>query len=67
MPQPPAHSAARAYAGAIFAVVVWGASFIATKIGVGQVDPLTVMWLRFGIGVAVLGEAVTAAAMAGAR
>ena len=36
MTQPPTHSAARAYAGAIFAVVVWGVSFIATKIGVAR-------------------------------
>jgi drug/metabolite transporter (DMT)-like permease len=60
VPTPPAHSNARAYAGAIFAVVVWGVSFIATKIGVREVDPLTVMWLRFGIGVAVLAVAVAA-------
>ena len=60
MSQPHTHSAARAYAGAIFAVVVWGASFIATKIGVREVDPLTVMWLRFGIGVAILAVAVAA-------
>ena len=60
MPPPPAHTAARAYAGAIFAVVVWGVSFIATKIGVGEVNPLTVMWLRFGIGVGVLAVAVVA-------
>ena len=52
------HSAARAYAGAIFAVVVWGASFIATKIAVREVSPFTVVWLRFGIGVAVLAAAV---------
>jgi drug/metabolite transporter (DMT)-like permease len=60
MPDPHSHSSARAYAGAIFAVAVWGASFIATKIGVGEVSPLTVMWLRFGIGVLVLSVAVTA-------
>jgi drug/metabolite transporter (DMT)-like permease len=57
---PGTHSSARAYAGAIFAVVVWGASFIATKIGVRQVSPLTVMWLRFGIGVGALAVAVAA-------
>lgn len=60
MAQPPAHAPLRAYAGAIFAVTVWGASFIATKIAVSEVSPLTVMWLRFGIGVAVLGAAVAA-------
>jgi len=60
MSEPHTHSAARAYTGAMFAVVVWGMSFIATKIGVGEVNPLTVMWLRFGIGVAVLAVAVVA-------
>jgi drug/metabolite transporter (DMT)-like permease len=45
---------ARAYLGAIFAVVVWGASFIATKIAVRETSPFTVICLRFGIGVLVL-------------
>jgi drug/metabolite transporter (DMT)-like permease len=40
---------------ATFAVVVWGASFIATKIALRDVEPVTVIWLRFGIGVIVLG------------
>jgi drug/metabolite transporter (DMT)-like permease len=40
---------------AAFAVVVWGASFIATKIALRDVAPVTVIWLRFGIGVVVLG------------
>lgn len=52
----------RPRAGAIlavlFAVVVWGASFIATKIAVGEAAPLTVVWLRFGMGVAVMGAVV---------
>lgn len=51
-------TATRAYLAALFAVVVWGASFIATKIGLHQVSPLTVIWLRFGIGVGVLAVAV---------
>lgn len=51
-------SLARPYAGALFAVVVWGASFIATKLGLREVGPLTVIWLRFGIGLIVLGIAV---------
>lgn len=37
-----------------FAVVVWGGSFVATKLAVREVAPLTVIWLRFGIGLAVL-------------
>ena len=52
----------RAYAGAVFAVSVWGASFVATKIGVREVHPLTVMWLRFGNSMAAgLGGAVIVA------
>ena len=48
----------RPYYGALFAVVVWGASFIATKIALQDVQPMTVVWLRFGIGVLVLSVAV---------
>jgi drug/metabolite transporter (DMT)-like permease len=48
----------RPYTKALFAVIVWGASFIATKISVGQIHPVAVIWLRFGIGVLVLGVAV---------
>jgi len=44
----------------LFAVIVWGASFIATKIGVQDVTPITVVWLRFGMGVFILGIAVIA-------
>lgn len=51
-------SPARAYAGATFAVLVWGASFVATKIAVRETDPFTVICLRFGIGVLVLTAAV---------
>jgi drug/metabolite transporter (DMT)-like permease len=51
-------STTRAYTGAVFAVLVWGASFIATKIAVRETDPLTVICLRFGIGVLVLFAAV---------
>jgi len=58
MTQPTPHSAARAYAGATFSVVVWGGSFIATKLGVREVAPFTVIWLRFGIGILVLAAAV---------
>jgi drug/metabolite transporter (DMT)-like permease len=69
------------YAKLLFAVVVWGASFIATKVALQNglaptaaalsgvaaavaaprpISPITVIWLRFGIGVAVLGVAVLA-------
>ena len=39
------------YAKVTFSVVVWGASFIATKIALREISPVTVVWLRFGIGV----------------
>ena len=39
---------------ALFAVVVWGASFIATKIAVGQISPTSVVWLRFAMGIPIL-------------
>lgn len=42
------------------AVVVWGASFIATKVALRDVSPVTVVWLRFAMGVAILGVAVLA-------
>lgn len=45
---------------ATFAVVVWGASFVATKIALQDISPVTVVWLRFAIGVAILGVAVIA-------
>ena len=56
----PVRSRAGAILAALFAVVVWGASFIATKIAVGEAAPLTVVWLRFGMGVAVMGIVVLA-------
>jgi drug/metabolite transporter (DMT)-like permease len=43
---------------ALFAVTVWGASFVATKISLEYVSPSTVVWLRFTMGVIVLGLAV---------
>lgn len=46
-----------AYAKVTFAVVAWGASFIATKVALQEVSPVTVVWLRFGIGVLILGVA----------
>ncbi len=45
---------------ALFAVIVWGASFIATKVALRDVSPITVVWLRFGMGVVILGIAVAA-------
>ena len=43
---------------ALFAVTVWGASFVATKIALPYVAPTTLVWLRFTMGVIVLGFAV---------
>ncbi len=45
---------------ALFAVIVWGASFIATKVALRDVSPVTVVWLRFAMGVVILGIAVAA-------
>lgn len=60
MDGPSARAAPRAFpiAKALFAVVVWGASFIATKIALAEVHPVTVVWLRFAMGVAVMGAVV---------
>lgn len=44
---------------ALFAVIAWGASFIATKVALRDVSPITVVWLRFAMGVVILGVAVT--------
>jgi drug/metabolite transporter (DMT)-like permease len=42
----------------LFAVVVWGASFVATKVALRYVSPVTVVWTRFAMGVLILGLAV---------
>jgi drug/metabolite transporter (DMT)-like permease len=47
------------YLEAIFAVVVWGASFIATKVALRDLSPVTVVWLRFAMGLLILGIAVS--------
>jgi len=46
------------YIEALFAVIVWGASFIATKVALKEVSPVTIIWLRFLMGVIILGIAV---------
>jgi len=40
---------------AIFAVLAWGASFIATKVVLQDISPIAVVWLRFSMGVVILG------------
>jgi drug/metabolite transporter (DMT)-like permease len=48
------------YLEATFAVVVWGGTFIATKIALREVSPATIVWLRFAMGVIILGATVFA-------
>src|SRR5215211_3391638 len=43
---------------ALFAVIVWGASFVATKVSLQYVAPTTLVGIRFSMGVCVLGLAV---------
>jgi drug/metabolite transporter (DMT)-like permease len=45
---------------ALFAVLFWGASFIATKIALRDLQPLTVVWVRFALGTLVLLIVITA-------
>lgn len=49
-----------AYLEAIFAVVIWGGTFIATKIALQEASPATIVWVRFAIGVVILGAAMLA-------
>jgi drug/metabolite transporter (DMT)-like permease len=42
---------------ALFAVSVWGASFVATKIAIQYVVPTALVWIRFAMGVVILGIA----------
>jgi drug/metabolite transporter (DMT)-like permease len=46
------------YLEALFAVIVWGASFIATKVALREISPITIVWLRFLMGVVILGLTV---------
>jgi drug/metabolite transporter (DMT)-like permease len=41
-----------------FAVIMWGASFIATKVALRDVSPVTVIWTRFLLGFLVIGAVV---------
>ncbi|HVF26473.1 MAG TPA: DMT family transporter [Anaerolineales bacterium] len=43
---------------ALFAVTAWGASFVATKVSLQYVAPITLVWLRFTMGVGILTLAV---------
>ena len=46
------------YLEAGFAATVWGASFIATKVALKDISPITIVWMRFAMGVIILGLAV---------
>ena len=46
------------YLEALFAVIVWGASFVATKLALADIFPITIVWLRFLMGVILLGVTV---------
>src|SRR5258706_9066043 len=48
------------YSEALLAVVIWGGTFIATKVTLREVSPATIVWLRFGIGIVILGITVAA-------
>src|SRR3989337_3704184 len=54
----PSRRRSLAYFEVIFAVLAWGAAFSATKVALRDVSPVTVVWLRCAIGVAILGVAV---------
>jgi drug/metabolite transporter (DMT)-like permease len=54
----PAKMKIKAVIKSLVAITVWGASFVATKIALQYVSPVTVVWMRFVMGVAVLGLAV---------
>jgi drug/metabolite transporter (DMT)-like permease len=43
---------------ALAAVIFWGGSFIATKIALREASPATILWLRFAMGLVVIGAAV---------
>ena len=43
---------------AFFAVIVWGASFVAIKVALKFIPPITLVWVRFALGVIILGITV---------
>lgn len=47
-----------AYLEALFATATWGGTFIATKLALQEASPATLVFLRFGMGVLILGAAV---------
>jgi drug/metabolite transporter (DMT)-like permease len=53
-PPPTDRSRLGAFAAALFAVVVWGASFAVTRAAVREIPPLTLAFLRFFLAAALL-------------
>jgi drug/metabolite transporter (DMT)-like permease len=47
-----------AYIEAFIAVFIWGITFVATKATLQEVSPATIVWVRFGIGIIILGVTV---------
>lgn len=43
------------YFEAFLAVAIWGGNFIATKVTLREASPATIVWLRFAIGIVILG------------
>jgi drug/metabolite transporter (DMT)-like permease len=50
----PGLSQAAALLAALFSVIVWGGSFIATKVAIAEISPATLIWVRFAMGLVVL-------------
>lgn len=46
------------YIEALAAMIMWGASFVASKVALQELSPATLVWLRFLMGMVVLGTAV---------
>ncbi len=49
---------AAAILAALLAVLLWGASFVATRVVVQELSPIPLVWLRFGLGVTGLAPLV---------
>lgn len=43
---------------ATLATTFWGGSFVATKVALAEISPVTLVWLRFAVGVVILALAV---------
>ena len=44
---------------ALATVAIWGATFVATKVALREVSPATIVWLRFSMGIVILGLAAS--------